>query len=88
MAFNRKGEKNGSDGPKGRISIMSLRNAAPATVAFTRYFARPICPKCGSEAFVPEHSAFIGKGGVRHVWLCESCNHQFCTTVEFERMAA
>jgi hypothetical protein len=51
---------------------MSLQNAAPTLMAFGRYFTRPCCPH----------------GGVRHAWRCEDCDHDFCTTIEFGRIAA
>ena len=67
---------------------MSLQNATPAVISFARYFARPLCPECGHEQFVPERSAFAGEGSVRHAWLCEACGHGFCTTVEIGRVDA
>lgn len=67
---------------------MTLQNATPAVIAFARYFARPLCPECGHEQFVPEHSAFAGEGHIQHAWQCESCGHGFSTTVELGRLAA
>ena len=67
---------------------MSHLNATPAVIAFARYFSRPLCPHCRHEQMVPEHSEFVGEGGVRHAWLCESCNSVFSTMVEFGRLAA
>lgn len=67
---------------------MSLQNATPAVFAFARYFTRPRCPECGHESFVPERSAFVNEGNVRHAWLCEACGHGFCTTVEIGQLAA
>jgi transcription elongation factor Elf1 len=67
---------------------MSQLNATPAVFAFARYFTRPLCPECNHEQFVPERSAFIDDGNVRHSWLCEVCGHGFCTTVEIGRIAA
>ena len=67
---------------------MSLLNATPAIFSFARYFTRPYCPECGHEQFVPERSAFVNEDSVRHAWRCESCSHEFCTSVEFGRLAA
>ena len=50
---------------------MSQLNATPAVFAFARYFTRPLCPECNHEQFVPERSAFVDDGNVRHSWLCE-----------------
>jgi hypothetical protein len=57
-------------------------------IAFARYFARPLCPACGHEQFVPERSEFVGEGRVRHAWCCEACDHEFSTTIGFGRLAA
>lgn len=67
---------------------MSLTNATPAVFAFARYFTRPLCPECGQEQFVPERSAFVDDGSIRHAWLCEACGQDFCTTVEIGDLAA
>jgi ribosomal protein S27E len=67
---------------------MSLQNATPAVLTFAGYFARPLCPQCGSEQFVPERSAFVGDGSVCHAWLCDDCGNEFCTAVEFGGLAA
>ena len=67
---------------------MSLQNATPAVFAFARYFTRPLCPECGHEQFVPERSAFVTEERICHSWLCEACDHSFCSTVEFGRLAA
>lgn len=67
---------------------MSLLNATPAVFTFARYFTRPNCPECGHEQFVPECSAFVDEGSVRHGWLCEACGHRFRTTVEIGPLAA
>jgi transcription elongation factor Elf1 len=67
---------------------MSLQNATSAAIAFARYFTRPLCPQCGHEQLVPERSAFVDDGNVRHAWLCEACGHGFSTTVEFGRVGA
>jgi transposase-like protein len=61
---------------------MSLHNATPTVIAFARYFARPRCPQCGVEQFVPERSEFAGEGRIRHAWLCEDCGHEFATDIE------
>lgn len=61
---------------------MSLQNATPVVFAFARYFTRPLCPQCSDPQYVPERSAFIDEGHVRHTWTCDACGYEFCTTVE------
>ena len=61
---------------------MPVPNVTPVVFAFTRYFMRPSCPACGLEQFVPEHSAFVDDGSIRHDWLCDACGQDFSTTLE------
>jgi rubredoxin len=74
--------------PQDQEDVMSLHSAAPALLAFARYFARPNCPQCGNSQFAPERSEFVEDGVIHHTWACEACGHEFRTTVEFERAAA
>jgi transcription elongation factor Elf1 len=67
---------------------MSLQNATPAMFAFARYFSRPCCPQCGHEQLVPERSAYVAEGRIRHNWLCDACGHDFQTLVELGHLAA
>ncbi len=67
---------------------MTLQSATPAVLAFARYFARPACPQCGETQFAPEHSEFVRDGLIHHTWACDSCGHEFRTTVELNRDAA
>ena len=67
---------------------MSQLNATPAVFAFARYFSRPCCPECSHEQLVPERSAYVAEGSIRHAWRCESCGHDFQTLVELGELAA
>jgi len=67
---------------------MSLQSATPVVLAFARYFARPACPQCGETQLAPEHSEFVRDGVIHHSWACDSCGHEFRTTVEINRDAA
>jgi ribosomal protein L37AE/L43A len=48
----------------------------------SRRFALPACPKCNDFIFAAAASEFVSKGHVRHMWLCESCGHEFSTSVK------
>jgi predicted RNA-binding Zn-ribbon protein involved in translation (DUF1610 family) len=62
---------------------MPLHSATPVVLTFARYFARPACPACGEEQFVPEASEFVGEGVIRHSYTCDACGHEFRTVLEF-----
>jgi hypothetical protein len=57
-----------------------------ATVV-SRRVALPICPNCEDLVFAPTASEFVSKSRVRHTWSCETCGHEFSTSVRlsFER---
>jgi predicted RNA-binding Zn-ribbon protein involved in translation (DUF1610 family) len=74
--------------PDQEEDVMTLQSATPAVLAFARYFARPACPQCGETQLAPEHSEFVRDGLIHHTWACDSCGHEFRTTVELNRDAA
>jgi len=47
----------------------------------SRRFALPSCPNCHDLLFAPTASEFVSKNRVRHTWSCESCGHEFSTSV-------
>ena len=51
-----------------------------STVA-SRRFALPSCPNCRDLLFAPTASEFVSRNRVRHTWSCESCGHEFSTSV-------
>jgi hypothetical protein len=50
-------------------------------VAASRRIALPACPKCNELAFAPTASEFVSRSHVRHFWSCETCGHEFSTSV-------
>jgi transcription elongation factor Elf1 len=50
------------------------------TVASLR-IALPSCPNCNDLLFAPAESGFVSKTRVRHVWSCDTCGHEFSTSV-------
>jgi len=50
------------------------------TVA-SRRISLPSCPNCNDLVFAPAASEFVSKTRVRHIWSCESCGHEFATSV-------
>lgn len=53
-----------------------------------RYCGRPSCPRCGELMMAPELSECRDGVEIRHFWLCDGCDNQFDTLIEFERIAA
>jgi ribosomal protein L37AE/L43A len=52
-----------------------------ATAVTTRRFALPACPKCNDLLFAPAAAEFVSKSRVRHIWSCDTCGHEFTTSV-------
>ena len=40
-----------------------------------------ICPRCDDVMVAPARSQHVKEDVVRHQWRCESCGHQFRTSV-------
>jgi uncharacterized protein with PIN domain len=45
------------------------------------YYARSFCPRCDDVMVAPARSQHVKEDVIRHWWRCESCRHQFRTTV-------
>jgi len=56
----------------------------------SRRLALPCCPRCDEVLFASTAAEFVSKSHVRHQWSCDSCGHEFSTSVQipFERAAA
>ncbi len=50
-----------------------------------RVFVRPFCPKCHDMLLAPAVSQYVNESIVCHVWSCESCGHEFKTSVRLFR---
>jgi transcription elongation factor Elf1 len=46
-----------------------------------RRIACPICPRCNDLLFAAMASEHVSEKHVRHVWSCDSCGHEFATSV-------
>ena len=64
---------------------MRLQTNAPVVnFVFAFHAARPSCPRCGDSLLAPEIAEFVGVGRIRHTWVCDECDHVFCTNVEVD----
>jgi len=55
-----------------------MTQGSPPTM---RRFGPPACPKCSDVLLAPAVSEHVNENIVRHFWACESCGHEFETTV-------
>jgi RNase P subunit RPR2 len=44
-------------------------------------FVRSYCPRCNDLMVAPARSQHVNHDVVRHWWSCETCGHEFRTTV-------
>jgi len=51
------------------------------TSVASRRIALPSCPNCNDLVFAPAASEFVSNTRVRHIWSCETCGHEFATSV-------
>lgn len=49
--------------------------------ATMRRFALPTCPKCHDDLCAAAASEFVSARQIRHQWSCDSCGHEFSTSV-------
>jgi hypothetical protein len=61
---------------------MTPHAGAPALNVSAPYFAMPGCPRCGDTILAPEISAHVSTREVRHIWSCDTCGHEFTTSVD------
>jgi transcription elongation factor Elf1 len=52
------------------------------TPATSRRLALPCCPRCDDMMFASTAAEFVSQSRVRHQWSCESCGHEFSTSVQ------
>jgi len=64
---------------------MTIRTASYVGDASSHVFARPACPRCGEVLLVAEESEFDVHGRIRHSWSCDSCGHEFRTSITLRR---
>ena len=50
--------------------------------------ARSFCPECHDLMIAAAMSQLVNRDVVRHFWTCESCGHEFRTTVHLPALAA
>jgi RNase P subunit RPR2 len=61
--------------------------SARANDARTNDHVRSFCPRCDDVMVAPARSQHVKESVVRHWWHCESCGHQFRTSVRLSIIA-
>lgn len=64
---------------------MTIRTVLRVGESANHDFARPICPRCGDVLLVAEASEFDAHGRILHTWSCDSCGHEFQTSITLRR---
>jgi RNase P subunit RPR2 len=60
---------------------MKRHATVPAFSVEAHSFVRSFCPECHDLMVAATQSQHVDKNVVRHWWSCESCGHEFRTTV-------
>jgi len=70
-------------------SPLSARtNEARTNDARTNDYVRAVCPRCDDVMVAPARSQHVKEDVIRHWWRCESCGHQFRTSVRLSFIAS
>jgi RNase P subunit RPR2 len=68
-------------------SFSARTNDARVNDPRTNDYARSFCPRCDDVMVAPARSQHVKENVVRHWWRCESCGHQFRTSVRLSILA-
>jgi RNase P subunit RPR2 len=67
---------------------MKFHATEPAFSIATHNFMRSFCPQCHDLLVAAAMSQHVEEDVVRHWWTCESCGHEFGTTVRLHPLPA
>jgi RNase P subunit RPR2 len=62
---------------------MKYHGTAPACPTAPYNLSRLFCPRCQDLIIAATQSQHVSVNEVRHWWTCESCGHEFRTTVRW-----
>lgn len=60
---------------------MQAEASIPIAGQSARRFAFPACPRCNDVLIAAAASEHVSEKQVRHLWSCDSCGHEFATSV-------
>jgi RNase P subunit RPR2 len=64
---------------------MKFHATAPAVSVEPHKFVRSFCPECHDLMVAAAMSQYLNQDMICHFWACESCGHEFRTTVHLPR---
>jgi len=67
---------------------MKFHATAPSLSRGPRNVMRSFCPECHDLVVAAAKSQHVAEGVVRHWWSCDSCGHEFRTTVRLPALSA
>jgi len=67
--------------------MMKSQSAVRATPLSVQRFGRSFCPKCNDMLLAPAASEFVTESLIRHFWSCDTCSHEFQTSVKFPSLS-
>ena len=67
---------------------MKYHATAPAFSVGPHKIAAFFCPECHDLMVAAAMSQLVKQDVIRHFWACESCGHEFRTTVQLPALAA
>ncbi len=62
-------------------SVMMAHAALQNDDRMPRRFVCPRCPRCNDMLFAAAASEHVSDKQIRHTWSCDSCGHEFATSV-------
>jgi RNase P subunit RPR2 len=62
---------------------MKYHGTAPACSIAPYKVSRLFCPQCQDLIIAATGSHYVSRNEIRHSWMCETCGHEFRTTVRW-----
>src|SRR5215467_9495164 len=75
--------RDGVLGAASKGSRMKYHGTAPACSIAPYKVTRLFCPQCQDLIIAATHSQHVSRNEIRHWWVCETCSHEFRTTVRW-----
>jgi RNase P subunit RPR2 len=70
------------------VVMMKPQSATRSTPLSVQRFGRSFCPKCNDMLLAPAASEYVSESKIRHFWSCDSCAHEFKTSVKLPSFRA
>jgi transcription elongation factor Elf1 len=64
------------------VVMIKSQSATRSTPLSVQRFGRSFCPECNDMLLAPAASEFVSESLIRHFWSCDTCGHEFETSVK------